>query len=122
MKTIHIPGGEYYTAASAAAKWGVDPSHVRRLSSQGRLPALRIGRTWLLPSEAVEGRSGPTEAAMSERAPAIVGEATEDEADLVADGDTGTEAEQVVSRKRRRRRRRRRGSRMGVSDMSHRPQ
>ena len=55
--TIHIPGGAYYTSASAAVFWGVDVSHVRRLSAQGRLPALRVGRNWILPAAEVEGRS-----------------------------------------------------------------
>ncbi len=43
------PGGEILlTVPDAAARIGLDRSMVRRYCAEGRLPAQRIGRDWLI--------------------------------------------------------------------------
>ena len=36
------------TIADAAARLGIDPSRVRRLIREGRIPARRFGRAWVI--------------------------------------------------------------------------
>jgi excisionase family DNA binding protein len=46
-----VPG--YQTTLEAAVRFGVDDSQVRRLCIAGRIPgAVKMGRQWLIPSEA----------------------------------------------------------------------
>jgi len=50
-----VPGGPAMvevSAADAAAAMGASREYVRRLARSGRLPARRIGRTWLITMEA----------------------------------------------------------------------
>jgi excisionase family DNA binding protein len=49
----------YETAQEAAGRYGVDDSQVRRLCIAGRIPgAVKVGRQWLIPSEAWPEQTG----------------------------------------------------------------
>lgn len=46
---------EYITTKEASAKWGISPTRITILANQGRIPgAQRIGRSWLIPTEAAK--------------------------------------------------------------------
>ena len=45
----------YGTVAETARRWGISERRVRLLCAQGRVPgAIREGRSWLIPAEAVK--------------------------------------------------------------------
>jgi excisionase family DNA binding protein len=53
---VSLPGVLF--VADAAVRLGVDPSRVRQLARSGDLPAVRIGRQWLIDADAVDRRAG----------------------------------------------------------------
>lgn len=43
---------EYLSVTQFAEKFGKDPGNVRRLIQDGRIPAIKIGSQWAIPSDA----------------------------------------------------------------------
>lgn len=41
---------QYLSVSEFAARYGKDPGNVRRLIAQGRIPAVKIGNQWAIPS------------------------------------------------------------------------
>lgn len=42
---------EYLSVSQFAAKYKKDPGNIRRLIADGRIPAVRIGNQWAIPSD-----------------------------------------------------------------------
>jgi excisionase family DNA binding protein len=43
---------EYLSVTQFCQKYGMDNGNVRRLISQGRIPAIKIGNQWAIPADA----------------------------------------------------------------------
>jgi len=43
-----MPRGKLLSTSEAAERLGVSSSRVRRLVADGRLPAVRVGKTWVI--------------------------------------------------------------------------
>ena len=41
----------YLSVSEFAARYGKDPGNIRRLIAQGRIPAVKIGNQWAIPSD-----------------------------------------------------------------------
>jgi predicted nucleotidyltransferase len=71
MRTL-VSSSEY------ARRKGISSQRVRQLLKEGRVPGARkIGRNWIVPLEAVDGRSSPQPAGRRHAAPAASGGARE---------------------------------------------
>ena len=44
---------EYLSVSEFATKYGKDPGNIRRLIADGRIPAIKIGNQWAIPTDAV---------------------------------------------------------------------
>jgi excisionase family DNA binding protein len=52
--TIAPPSRRAYTIEEAAATVGLSPAHIYRLAQRGEIRAVRSGRRWLVPVEALD--------------------------------------------------------------------
>lgn len=43
---------KFLSVAEFCEKFGKDPGNVRRLITQGRIPAQKVGKQWIIPSDA----------------------------------------------------------------------
>ena len=43
---------DFLSVSEFAAKFGKDPGNIRRLIAQGRIPASKIGKQWVIPADA----------------------------------------------------------------------
>jgi excisionase family DNA binding protein len=53
---------EHYTTAEVAEKLRITPAGVTKRINRGQLPAVRVGRRWLVPRETLDAMLQPQEA------------------------------------------------------------
>ncbi len=49
-----MPAPEFYTASEVAEKLRITPDGVAKRIKRGQLPAVRVGRRWLIPRETLD--------------------------------------------------------------------
>lgn len=52
MKPTHIPEGDYLTSDEYARSEGISPATVRRWCVDKKIPAIKVGKAWLVQSVA----------------------------------------------------------------------
>ena len=55
-----MPAPEHYTTAEVAEKLRITPDGVTKRIKRGQLPAVRVGRRWLIPRKALDAMLQPS--------------------------------------------------------------
>lgn len=76
---------ELLTASELQDIFDLDRSTIYRMAGDGRLPAVKIGRQWRFPADAIRKLVNAPEAARPDTAPAVAGEAAASVVEVVAE-------------------------------------